>query len=112
MDYLPLVAPVTLFTDNERREFIDEHVAHRLTALLSIIRRQSDPSFYSGRGDVYCASIEGAFIMLRVFVEFLGVESQHDGPRQACPTQPRQDERPETRIITLRSMLAGVKRHR
>ena len=65
-----------LFTDSERREFLDSHIPHRLTALLSLARRQQvDPTFFSGKGDVYCASIEGAFIMLRVFLEFLGVTS-------------------------------------
>jgi hypothetical protein len=65
----------------ERRDFVDEHIAHRLTALLSVIRRQpAHPNFFTGRGDVYRASIEGSYLMLRVFIEFLGVESaRHDG---------------------------------
>jgi hypothetical protein len=69
------------FDAQERRDFIDEHIAHRLTALLSVIsRQQADPNFFTGRSDVYRASIEGSYIMLRVFIEFLGVESaRHDG---------------------------------
>jgi len=69
------------FDAQERRDFIDEHIAHRLTALLSVIsRQQADPNFFTGRSDVYRASIEGSYIMLRVFIEFLGVESaRHHG---------------------------------
>jgi len=65
------------FTPIEQREFIDSHIAHRLTALLSVFHRQKDPEFFSGKGDIYCASIEGSYIMLRVFIEFLGVESSN-----------------------------------
>jgi hypothetical protein len=67
------------YTPAEQREFIDAHVAHRLTALLVVIRRQQEPGFFSGKGDLYCGCIEGAYIMLRVFIEFLGVESSHAG---------------------------------
>jgi len=70
---------MTQYTPTERREFIDSHIAHRLTALLAVIKRQKDPTFFSGKGDLYCGCIEGAFIMLRVFIEFLGVESSHAG---------------------------------
>jgi hypothetical protein len=61
-----------LINAQEPHDFIDEHIAHRLTALLSVIRRQqADPNFFAGRSDVYRASIEGSYIMLRVFIEFL-----------------------------------------
>lgn len=68
------------FDKNERREFFDAHIPHRLTALLSPIRRQQDAEgYFSGRGDLYCFVIESSYIMLRVFIEFLGVESKKDG---------------------------------
>lgn len=71
-----------LFTNSEKREFIDKHVAYRLTVLLSVIRRQKhDANFFTDRKDVYCASMEGAFIMLRVFIEFLGVQSKREGDK-------------------------------
>lgn len=66
-----------LFDANERREFFDRHIPHRLTALLSTLRRkQSEPFFFQAKGDVYCSAIEGTYIMTRVFIEFLGVESK------------------------------------
>jgi hypothetical protein len=78
--HLRNVGTVTLFTPAEQREFIDAHIAHRLTALLSVIKReQHDPEFFSGKGDLYCGCIEGSYVMLRVFIEFLGVESSHAG---------------------------------
>jgi hypothetical protein len=63
------------FSDFEVAEFFDAHLAHRLTALLCVAKRSEQSDFWQGRGDVYCASIEGSFIMFRVFVEFLGLES-------------------------------------
>ncbi len=63
------------FSDKEIAEFIDEHLAHRLTVLLCVAKRSEQSDFWQGLGDVYCASIEGSFIMFRMFVEFLGLES-------------------------------------
>jgi hypothetical protein len=63
------------FSDPEIDEFFSAHFAHRLTALLCIAKRSEQSDFWQGRGDVYCASIEGSFIMFRMFVEFLGLES-------------------------------------
>ena len=63
------------FSDSEIAEFFTAHFAHRLTALLCIAKRSEQADFWHGRGDVYCASIEGSFIMFRMFVEFLGLES-------------------------------------
>jgi hypothetical protein len=63
------------FCDSEVAEFFNAHLAHRLTALLCVGKRSEQSDYWQGRGDVYCASIEGSFIMFRVFVEFLGLES-------------------------------------
>jgi len=63
------------FSDKEIAEFIDEHLAHRLTVLLCVAKRSEQSDFWQDRGDVYRASLEGSFIMFRMFVEFLGLES-------------------------------------
>jgi hypothetical protein len=63
------------FCDSEVAEFFNAHLAHRLTALLCVGKRSEQSDYWQGRGDVYCASIEGSFIRFRVFVEFLGLES-------------------------------------
>jgi hypothetical protein len=63
------------FSDSEVTKFVNAHLAHRLTALLCFAKRSEEPGFWQGRGDLHCASIEGSFIMFRVFVEFLGLES-------------------------------------
>jgi len=63
------------FSDKEISEFIDEHLAHRLTVLLCAAKRSEQSDFWQSRGDVYRASLEGSFIMFRMFVEFLGLES-------------------------------------
>ena len=70
------------FDERERREFLDSHIPHRLTALLSTIRRQEvNPFFFQGQGDIYRSAIEGTYIMTRVFIEFLGVESKRSSDR-------------------------------
>jgi hypothetical protein len=67
------------FSDGEISTFIDEHLAHRLTALLCVAKRNERPAFWQERGDVYCASIEGSFIMFRGLLEFIGLESYREG---------------------------------
>jgi hypothetical protein len=64
-----------IFSVSEVAEFLNAHLAHRLTALLCVAKRSEQSDFWQGRGDVYCASIEGSFIMFRMFVEFLGLQS-------------------------------------
>ena len=86
---------MTPYTAAERREFIDAHVAHRLTALLAVINRQKDQGFFSGKGDLYCGCIEGSYIMLRVFIEFLGVESLRRST-PACAANAPKGEEPKT----------------
>ena len=67
---------VNVFSSRQQREFIQAHIPHRLTALLAVLyRQQAAPDFFQGRGDVYCGCIEGSYIMLRVFIEFLGLAS-------------------------------------
>jgi hypothetical protein len=60
------------FSDKEIAEFIDEHLAHRLTVLLCVAKRSEQSDFWQGRGDVYRASLEGSFIHVSVLIEFLG----------------------------------------
>jgi hypothetical protein len=64
-----------IFSESEIAEFISAHLAHRLTVLLCVAKRSEQSDFWQCRGDVYSASIEGSFIMFRMFVEFLGLES-------------------------------------
>src|SRR5262249_17367292 len=69
------------------------HLAHRLTALLCVAKRnEQQPKFWQGRGDVYCASIEGSFIMFRVLLEFLGLESYREGTKHDLRRRRRRKE--------------------
>jgi|SRR5882724_11606692 len=85
------------FSDSEVAEFFGAHFAHRLTALLCVAKRSEESGFWQGRGDVYCASIEGSFIMFRMFVEFLGLESyrlasgEHDLRRRSLKKRKETD---------------------
>jgi hypothetical protein len=85
------------FSDSEVAEFFGAHFAHRLTALLCVAKRSEESGFWQGRGDVYCASIEGSFIMFRMFVEFLGLESyrlasgEHDLHRRSLKKRKETD---------------------
>ena len=70
------------FSESEVTKFVNAHLAHRLTALLCVAKRSEEPSFWQGRGDLYCASIEGSFIMFRVLIEFLGLKSYRRDTRE------------------------------
>lgn len=71
------VESVIVFNATERKEFIEAHIPHRLTALMTpAVRLSQNPAFFQGSGDVYCGCVEGAFSMLRIFIEFLGLASK------------------------------------
>lgn len=94
------------FDETERREFFEAHIPHRLTALLSPIRRQQvSPDYFSGRGDLYCSAIEGSYIMLRVFIEFLGVESKKDGQKVILVQRTRERSKGQKRARNTDVML-------
>lgn len=73
--------PVKITDPNEMEKFVRTHLAHRLTSLLSpICRKQDDPAWvgeYNGirtpTNDTYRAAKEGSYVMLRLFIEFMGV---------------------------------------
>jgi len=56
----------------------------QLTTLLCIAKRNERPEFWEERGDVYCAGIEGSFIIFHVLLEFLGLESYREGTDTIC----------------------------
>jgi len=53
--------------------FVRTHLGHRLSALVSPICRPEHE--WPGRNDAYRAAKEGSFVMLRLFIEFLGVKT-------------------------------------
>lgn len=66
-----------VFDAEQRKEFIESHIPHRLTALMApAVRLSQNAAFFQGTGDVYCGCVEGAFSMLRIFIEFLGLASK------------------------------------
>ena len=54
--------------------FVRTHLGHRLSALVSPICRPQHE--WPGHNDAYRAAKEGSFVMLRLFIEFLGVKSR------------------------------------
>ena len=88
------------FCEEERREFLDSHIPHRLTAWLSTIQRQqADQYFFQNKGDVYRSAIEGTYIMTRVFIEFLGVESRWNNSTLHLVQRIRSNQAKEKRRI-------------
>lgn len=71
---LGTMAIATPITDTKEVDtFVRTHLAHRLSALVSpVCRPQAE---WGGRNDAYRAAKEGSFVMLRLFIEFLGVKS-------------------------------------
>lgn len=64
------------------------HLDHRITVLMTFTVRRDAGFFGSDHGeptelgDVYRASLEGAGIMLRMLLEFLGVKAKRNDPRK------------------------------
>jgi len=58
------------------------HLDHRITALMAFTVRRESGWFDQGQhlGDVYRCSLEGAGIMLRMLMEFLGVKADAKDP--------------------------------
>jgi hypothetical protein len=66
--------------------------------LLSVIRRQqADPNFFTDRGDVYRASIEGSYILLRVFIEFSAWNQRDMTKTRACSVHTKHKTRDQKR---------------
>lgn len=57
-----------------------EHLDHRITALLTLFVRNDAGFDWTGKGDLYRASLEASSIMLRALIEFLGVKSDRKNP--------------------------------
>jgi hypothetical protein len=74
------------------------HLDHRITVLMTFtLRRDSnwfgpDHGEQNKLGDVYRASLEGAGIMLRMLMEFLGVKANSDSPPQLVKATDRRNE--------------------
>ena len=68
------------------------HLDHRITALMAFTLRNdsrwfdSTPEERKNLGDVYRGSLEGAGIMLRMLMEFLGIKSCKEDPSKLCPS--------------------------
>lgn len=64
--------------ETERDEFVRTHLGHRLSSLVSPICRPETKTLWSGQNDAYRAAKEGSYVMLRLFIEFLGVKGDEN----------------------------------
>ena len=72
---------VEITDETEMQYFVQKHLAHRLTSLLSpICRPETDYDAWGKRNDTYRAAKEGSYVMLRLFIEFLGVKGDRKNP--------------------------------
>src|SRR5260221_2309694 len=73
-----MASKVKITDQKELEDFVKTHLDHRLTALVAPIFDDAN-AYRSGRGDISKAAQEGSYVMLRLFIEFLGVK----GPKKA-----------------------------
>ena len=75
--------PAEIIDQQEMEEFVRTHLGHRLSAMVAPICRPDIDNpccLWKGRNDSYRAAQEGSYVMLRLFVEFLGVKSDRSDP--------------------------------
>jgi hypothetical protein len=73
-----MASTITISDPAELHEFVRTHLDHRLTALVAPIIDEAN-AFRVGREDISKAAQEGSYVMLRLFIEFLGVKGQKNG---------------------------------
>ena len=72
-----MASKVKITDQKELEDFVKTHLDHRLTALVAPIFDDAN-AYRSGRGDISKAAQEGSYVMLRLFIEFLGVKGQEN----------------------------------
>src|SRR5436190_21954253 len=85
-----MASRVKITDQQELDEFVRTHLGHRLSALLAPICLPENHSFWnspSRRNDAYRAAKEGSYVMLRLFIEFLGVKGPKKSPWELIETK-------------------------
>jgi hypothetical protein len=72
-----MASKVRITDQKELEDFVKTHLDHRLTALVAPIFDDAN-AYRIGRGDISKAAQEGSYVMLRLFIEFLGVKGQEN----------------------------------
>src|SRR6266446_296232 len=78
-----MASKVKITDQKELEEFVRTHLGHRLTAMISPICLPQDHPLWTcpcRRNDAYRAAKEGSYVMLRLFIEFLGVKGTDKAP--------------------------------
>ncbi|NOS72257.1 MAG: hypothetical protein HOP33_20320 [Verrucomicrobia bacterium] len=72
-----MASKIRITDPKELEEFVRTHLGHRLTAMVSPICLPKNHPLWNcpcRRNDAYRAAKEGSYVMLRLFIEFLGVK--------------------------------------
>ncbi len=82
---------VKITAKEELNEFVRTHLGHRLSAMVApICLSQNHPLWNcpNRRNDAYRAAKEGSYVMLRLFIEFLGVKGTPTSPWKLVERKP------------------------
>lgn len=60
-------------TDEEKNDFLEKHIRHRLTLLLTFKKRAGEDNFEQ-QNDLYCCAKDSSLIAIRMFLNFLGLK--------------------------------------
>jgi len=101
---------VKITTKEDLNEFVRTHLGHRLSAMVApICLPQNHPLWNSPsrRNDAYRAAKEGSYVMLRLFIEFLGVKGPRKCPWELVERTPDRIEEDDLVLSCFKSSKAG-----
>jgi hypothetical protein len=79
-----MASKIKITDQTELVEFVRTHLDHRLTALVAPLFDDAN-AYRVGRGDISKAAQEGSYVMLRLFIEFLGVKGDRNSKGKLVP---------------------------
>src|ERR1017187_7663649 len=86
-----MATKIKITDQKELDEFVKTHLDHRLTALVAPVFDDAN-AYRPGRGDISKAAQEGSYVMLRLFIEFLGVKGDRKIKGKLNPTDGDDDD--------------------
>jgi hypothetical protein len=78
-------------TKEQKRDFFDNHLAHRLTLLRCLRNRSLQTSIWKGKGDIYRCVKDSNLIAVRLFMDFLGLKGIYNGNNYELIQNPNPD---------------------
>jgi hypothetical protein len=76
-------------TAEEKNDFLEKHLRHRLTLLRTLRDRPETKEDYTGKGDIYRCVKDSNLIAVRLLLDFLGLKGIYNEPNYTLKQNPR-----------------------